>query len=105
MTPTAAALGADVRATPTEWPRLRDCLGGYSAGSRKKNDMRQEYGSQFRFKLPSRPSAEHGIVIEARPKNCVSVDTVDKNRSPRWADSLEDSVREGEIYAVARLRP
>ena len=35
MTPTAATLGADVRATPTVCPRLRDCMGGNSAGSRK----------------------------------------------------------------------
>ena len=33
--PTAATLGADVRATPTVCPRLRDCMGGNSAGSRK----------------------------------------------------------------------
>jgi hypothetical protein len=104
MTPTAAALGADVRATPTVRPRLRGCMIGNGASSRKKCDVRQKYISQFHERPPAAPG-DPLIIVESRLKS-VSV----------WLLLIEIDIRlpvlrpkrlieKEKLYEVARVRP
>jgi hypothetical protein len=79
MTPTAATLGADVRAAPAVGPGLRSCFVRNSDSSRKKCDLRQKQVPQPHSKAPQPPLGKIVIMIaEPEIKNCHLMVTVDK---------------------------
>jgi hypothetical protein len=104
MTPTAATLGADVRATPTVCPRLRDCMGGNSAGSRKKCDVRQKYISQFHERPPAAPG-DPVITVESRQQNVSLWPQLIKIDRPAAVLRPKRLIEKEKLYEVARLRP
>jgi hypothetical protein len=104
MTPPAAALGADVRATPTVCPSLRHCMGGNSADSRKECDVRQKHASQFHESPPAAPG-DPVIIVESRQENVSLWPQLIKIDRPAAVLRPKRLIEKEKLYEVARLRP